>query len=139
MMLRFSAAGCQAVVLLKVYFSTRILCVANQKKRDASSRWLRRVVLPVDPLDGMRRPVGAHCLAESREESLFPETCEESETLHLVLDRILHLGETQLDVGSVESVVELIESIGRGDVNAGDRLRRDYEPADGCRRAGNGI
>src|SRR5215831_18524821 len=72
------------------------------EKRDASSRSLLRAVLPVDPLDGMRRPVGAHCFAESREESLFPETCEESETLHLVLDRILHLGETQLDVSSVE-------------------------------------
>ena len=74
----------------------------------------------------MDRAVGAHRFAERREEGLFAEAREEPEALQLVLDRILHLGETQLDTGGVQGVVELADGIGRGDVDARDRLRRDH-------------
>ena len=63
---------------------------------------LRRAIFPVDPLDGMSREVGAYRFAEGREEGLFAEAREEPEALQLVLDRILHLGETQLDTGGVQ-------------------------------------
>ena len=91
---------------------------------------LVRAIFPVDPLDGMGREVGAHRFAEGREEGLFAEAREESEALQLVLDRILHLGETQLDAGGVQGVVELADGIGCRDVDAGDRLSRDHQPAD---------
>jgi len=60
---------------------------------------LKRAILPVDPLDGMSRAVRAHCFADRREEGLFAEAREEPEALQLVLDRVFHLGEKQLDAG----------------------------------------
>ena len=48
----------------------------------------------------MSREVDAHRFAEGREEGLVAEAREEPEALQLVFDRILYLGETQLDAGA---------------------------------------
>jgi len=58
----------------------------------------------------MSRAVGAHRFAEGHEEGLLAEAREEPDALQLVLDRILYLGETQLDASSVQSVVELAQA-----------------------------
>ena len=42
---------------------------------------LGRTILPVDPLYGMSRAVGAHRFAKGRKESLFAEAREEPEAL----------------------------------------------------------
>ena len=84
----------------------------------------------VDPLDGMDRAVGAHRLVDSREEGLFAEAREKPETLELILHRTLYFGETQLDARGVQGVVEFADGIGCGDVDTGNRLCRDHEPAD---------
>jgi len=55
---------------------------------------LRAAILPVDPLYGMAREVGAHRFIEGREEGLLAKAGEDPEALQLVFDRILHLGET---------------------------------------------
>ena len=91
---------------------------------------LGRAIFPVDPLDGMSRKVGAHCFAEGREEGSFAEAREELEALQLVLDRILHLGETQFDTRGMQGIVELADGIGCGDVDARDPFCRDDEPTD---------
>src|SRR5215813_1704325 len=96
---------------------------------------LLRVLLPVYPLDGMDLEVGAHCFAERREEAPLAEPRKEPETLQLVLDRILHLGEAQLDACRVQGVVELADDVGGGHVDAGNRLGRYHQPAHRCRRA----
>ena len=58
----------------------------------------------------MDRAVGAHRLVDSREEGLFAEAREKPETLELILHRILHFGETQLDARGVQGVVEFAEA-----------------------------
>ena len=60
----------------------------------------RRAILPVDPLDGTAGEVGTHGFTESREKGFLAEALEKAETFELVLDWILHLGETQLDSSS---------------------------------------
>jgi len=78
----------------------------------------------------MSREVDAHRVAEGREEGLVAEAREEPEALQLVFDRILYLGETQLDAGGAQGVIELADGIGCGDVDARDRFCRDDEPTD---------
>ena len=53
--------------------------------------------------------VGPDGLAERREERLRAEAREEPEALQLVLDRVLHLREAQLDAVGAQRVVELGE------------------------------
>ena len=91
--------------------------------------------LPVDPLDGMAGEIGTHGFIDGSEKGVLTQAREHLEAFELVLDRILHLGEAQLDSSVVQRVVELADRVGRGDVDARDRLRRDHEPADGRRRA----
>jgi len=90
-----------------------------------------RAIFPLNPLNEMGRTVSAHRFAEGREGSLFAEAGKEPEALQLVLNRILHLGETKLDAGGMQGVVEFADDVGCGDVHARDRLRRDHQPADG--------
>ena len=91
---------------------------------------LRRAILPVDPVYGTAGEIGIHGFTEGCEKGLLAEALEKLEAFELVLDWILHLCETQLDPGGVQRVLELADSVGRGDVDAGDRLCCDDEPAD---------
>ena len=77
----------------------------------------------------MAGEVGTHGFTEGSEKGSLTEALEKLEAFELVLDRILHLGKTQLDPGRVQRVVELADSVGCGDVDARDRLCRDDEPA----------
>ena len=77
--------------------------------------------------------IGTHGFTEGCEKGSLAEALEKLEAFELVLDRILHLGETQLDPSGVQRVVELADSVGCGDVDACDGLCRDDEPADGRR------
>src|ERR1700751_3880189 len=106
---------------------------------DLRATQLRPAIFPVDPIHVMSRQESAHGFAEGREEGLLAQARKESEALQLVLDRILHLGETQLDSGGAQGVVEFGKRVACGDVDARDRLRRDHEPTDRCGRARNSI
>src|SRR5262245_34245598 len=96
---------------------------------------LLRAILPVYPLDVMGLEVDVYRFADRREEVLLAELHEELKALQLVFDRILHLGEAQLDACRVQGVVELADDIGSGHVDAGDRLGRNHQPTHWCRGA----
>src|SRR2546430_11009131 len=55
--------------------------------------------------------------------TLFPYTTL-FRSLELVLDRILHLRKAQLDAGGMQGVIQLGDGIGRGDIDARDKIGR---------------
>src|SRR5262245_22508245 len=67
---------------------------------------------------------------DSGKETFVSESRENPEAPHLVLHRILHLGEAELDSRGAKRVVELDDGVGCRDVDAGDWLRRDNQPPD---------
>ena len=77
----------------------------------------------------MRREIDTHRFAHGCEESLLTQTRQELEASQLVLHRILHLGEAQFNACGAERVIELAERVACGDVDAGDRLCGDHDPA----------
>ena len=71
--------------------------------------------------------------------AVFAKPREKPESLQLVLDGILHLGKAQLDAGRVQGFVQLGQHVGGGDVHAGDRFRRNDQPAHRRRRCGHRV
>jgi hypothetical protein len=65
-------------------------------------------------MHSMDGEIAAHCFVNDRKERLLAEAREEPEALQLVLDRILHLGEAQLDACGGKGVVELGDDVGGG-------------------------
>ena len=63
--------------------------------------------LALDGDVGVSVEKGAHRFPQRREEALCTQPREQPEALELVLDRILHLREAQLDALGVQTVVEL--------------------------------
>src|SRR5262245_20527416 len=57
----------------------------------------RAAVLPIHPVDGVRLEVAADRGADGREEGVFTDLLVQTESLELVLHRILELGKAQLD------------------------------------------
>ena len=72
-------------------------------------------------------------------QEMFSLQRAKSDTLHPVLERILHLGEAQFNTGRTKRFIECRNGIGRRDINARDRFRGDDEPMDRSRRFRNGI
>ena len=77
----------------------------------------------------MRLEVCADGAPDRGKKGRFAELTEESEALQLVLDRILQLGEAQLDVGLPQSFVELGKDVRSSDVDARYGLGRHNQPA----------
>src|SRR5215813_5917962 len=96
-------------------------------------------VLPVHPIHRMAFEIGADGGAGGGKERAFADLLEDSESLKLVLHRILELGEAQVDPGLVQRLVQFLEHVGCGDVHAGDRLRRNDQPARRRRRFRHSI
>src|SRR6187455_1840077 len=69
-------------------------------------------VLPILPLHPFRLDVAAHRLADRREEALLAEAAKEPEALELVLDRVLHLGEAEVDAGGAQGLLQLLDDVG---------------------------
>ena len=94
---------------------------------------------PSRPIRPVGLQIGADGRADRREEELFAEACEKSEALQLVLDRVLQLGKAQLDARRVQGLVQFGQHVGGGDVDAGDRLGGDDQPAHRRRRCRHGV
>ena len=65
---------------------------------------------------------------------LFAEPREKPKSLQLVLDGILQFGEAQFDTRRPQDAIKFGQNVGRGDVDAGHRLRCDNKPARRRRR-----
>src|SRR5258707_544949 len=89
------------------------------------------LLLAIDPLDRMAAQVGLYRFAERHVKRVGAEAREEFKTFQLVLDRILHLREAQLDALGAQTVVEFRDDVRGGDVDACHRLSRDHDPAHG--------
>src|SRR3954462_4336732 len=86
------------------------------------------LILPVLPVHIMKLKVPGNGCAERRKEEALAELREQSEPLELVLYGILELGKAQRDTHRMQRIVQLRDHIAGGDVDAGDRLRRDDQP-----------
>ncbi|MCY1379985.1 hypothetical protein D9M69_677590 [compost metagenome] len=72
-------------------------------------------------------------------EDVVAEHFQQSEAAELVLDRVLHFREMQLDAARAQGFAQLAEHVRRGDVDAGDRLSRYHQPAYRRRRFLDGL
>src|SRR5262245_20268653 len=120
---------------------------AAERKLLAPSDWQNRRLVrsdidsPVSLLNSIllgrwrNRKITLNGFLDSGEETVVSESREDPEAPHLVLHRILHLGEAQLDSRSAKRVVEFDDGSGGCDVDAGNWLRRDNEPPDRRRRS----
>ena len=82
----------------------------------------------------MGSEVTVHGRVNGREKMLFAEAREKPKALQLVLDRIFQFGKAQLDTRRSQCVVKFGQGVGRSDIDAGHRLRRDDQPAHRRRR-----
>ena len=76
----------------------------------------------------MRRLIRVDGGADGREEERLADPIEQSKPIQLVLRRVLELGKAELCPPFAQSVVELDQKVGGGDVDARDRFGRDDEP-----------
>src|SRR5215471_6842805 len=97
------------------------------------------VLLPVLPLDLMALQKSGDGNANSWKEILLAKLREQAEPLQLVLYGIFELGKAKFYAFRMQCLVQFAEHVAGGDVNAGDRLRRDDQPAYLGRRFGDGI
>src|SRR5512139_453550 len=87
----------------------------------------------------MGREIAVDGRPHGGEEGLLAKLRKQPESLQLVLDRVLHLGEAQLDARCVQGMVQFGQHVGGGDVHAGDRFGRHDQPAHRRRRSGHRI
>src|SRR6516225_3760638 len=92
------------------------------------------VVLPVIPLDIGDFQIARNGRADGRKEVTLAELRIQSESLQLVLDGVLEFGKAKLDPSLVQRYVQLGDGVAGGDVDAGDGLGRNHQPAYGRRR-----
>ena len=74
-----------------------------------------------------------------RKKRRFAKSGEKPESLQLVFDGILHLSHAQLDASRLQGFVELGQHVGGGHIHAGDRFRRDDQPAHRSRRCSHRV
>jgi len=65
------------------------------------------------PVHGVLPEVSIDCGADGRMESVSPDLIEQPETLQLVLNRIFHFRELQLDPRRAQGLLELAKHVGR--------------------------
>ena len=95
----------------------------------------RAALFPVDPIDPGRRDVGIDRGADGREEGILAELVQQAVAAEPVLDRVLHLGETQLEPGRRRSP-RSTRACPPQSYRIRDRLGRDDDPA---RRRGSRL
>src|SRR6516162_9938047 len=88
-----------------------------------------RIGVRLYPVHRVALEVAADGGIYGRKEGAFAKVGKEPEALELVSYGIFELGEAQLDSALVQSLVQFGEGIGSGDIDAGDRLRGDDQPA----------
>ena len=71
-----------------------------------------RFILPVIPIDMMRREIAGDSRTNGREERLLAKMCKQSEPLQLVLDWIFELGKNQFYAFFVQRFMQLDKHIG---------------------------
>ena len=86
------------------------------------------LILPVHPINGVGFEITADGLAKRGKKSLFSKLGEQAKALEFVFNGIFHLSNTEPDSCLGQGVIQFIESVGRGDIDAGDRLRPHDEP-----------
>src|SRR5262245_57700046 len=77
--------------------------------------------------------------AKGWEKVTLPELRQQFKSLQLVLYRIFQLGKTELDTLRVQNFVQFGDGVAGGNVDAGDRLCRDNQPAYRRRRFRHGV
>src|SRR5215472_16204015 len=102
---------------------------ATSSPRSSFATTGRWSVFPIDPIHRVCFEVTADGGTKGREEQLFTDLSEESESLELVLDRIFELCPAQFGPGILQRFMQFDQGIGCGDVHAGHRLRRNDHPA----------
>src|SRR3954453_6653231 len=92
------------------------------------SSWCRRrrpaTVATVRPVRVDRAEGGP----DARIEVVAVERLEQPVPLHEVLEPAAHLDEGEMDAAGVQLIVELLEDLGRRDVDVGDRLALEDDP-----------
>src|SRR5262249_28594569 len=96
-------------------------------------------VLPIDPLYLMGLEICINSLSERGEERVLAESCEDAESLQLILYRVFHFGETEFNTTVVEPIIEFTECVGGSDIDARHRFRCHYDPRRGCRCVGDSF
>src|ERR1700736_5429330 len=98
------------------------------RRYDRASRADRDLILPVFPIDIVEFQVAGNGRADGREEVALAKLRKKSKPLQLVLYGVLELGKAKLDASRVQRLVQLGDRVAGGNVDTGDRLRRDDQP-----------
>src|SRR5215469_1888431 len=88
----------------------------------------------VSPIRGVIVKVVADRSFDGREEATLAKLRHEPEAPDLVFYGVLKFRKAELDVSSLQGLVQFGQGIGRGDIDAGDRLRGNDQPPHRGRR-----